>query len=88
MDQAATARGRAARYQLKWEPVRTQGEKALAHDFGSIRPAPDMDVIRELEALEEAEAIDEVDDEEMDNEEMAYEGAEPLRASRTSLLMV
>ena len=65
MDQASIARARAARFQLKWEVVRAQGQKALAHDFSGIQALPDTDTIRELQELEEAHATDEMDDEEM-----------------------
>ncbi|KAI4517072.1 hypothetical protein K525DRAFT_251912 [Schizophyllum commune Loenen D] len=65
MDQALTARSRAARFQLKWEAVRAQGQKALAHDFDSIQALPDADTVRELQELEEAHAVDDLDDEAM-----------------------
>ncbi|KAL1684903.1 hypothetical protein GGG16DRAFT_67383, partial [Schizophyllum commune] len=65
MDQASIARARAARFQLKWEAVRAQGQKALVHDFSGIQALPETDTIRELQELEEARATDEMDDEEI-----------------------
>ncbi|KAL1698180.1 hypothetical protein EV121DRAFT_218572, partial [Schizophyllum commune] len=62
MEQASIARSRAARYRLKWEAVRAQGQKALVHDFDGIHALPDADTIRELQELVETPAADEMDD--------------------------